>query len=485
MDSQEEATQPAKTSFLATIAPVMRYGLQTIIVCAIGIGSFLTVRAIMDTPETEGGRAAREQSFAILTIPAQVQDHRPLISRFGEIVAARTVDMRVLVGGEVMVVNPDLSAGSTINKGDPLVSIDRFEYEGALVQAEANLAEAEARLVEIEAKIRLENDALDRAREQYVLAESDLTRARDLVTRGTITPRAVEEREIVLIQRAEAIGQRENNIAIEKARVEQQKAVVARAEWGLEKARRDLENATLRAPFDAVVISESVEPGRLVNVNDSIASLYDRSGLEVSFTITDAQYGQLLADSEEIVGRSVAVDWILGQQTATYEAVVSRVGAEIAADRGGVEIFAQIKDDHDSPALRPGAFVQAKIEGRLYKNAVEVPEQAIYEGDHVFIVNNGRLERRDITLIGFEGNSAFVVGEFAPDERILAIRLSKAGTGLKVFEEGEQPQRGGQAPRRGGQQREGEPQARQTDSKANPDKSGVNSAPRQNAQLRQ
>lgn len=486
MDSNVDTVPAKETSVLRTIAPVVRYIAQSVLVVLVIAGTFAGVRYLMSTKEEAQSRPAREQSFAIKTIPASVQDHRPLIARFGEIVAARTVDMRVLVGGEVISANPNLSAGATINRGEPLVSIDTFEYEGALIQAEANLAEARARLVEIEAKIRLENDALDRAREQYALSEADLMRARDLVTRGTITPRAVEERELVLIQRQEAIGQRENNIAIEEARVEQQKAVVARAEWGLEKAQRDLENATLRAPFDAVVISESVEPGRLVNVNDAIASLYDRAGLEVNFTITDAQYGQLLADEEDVVGRSVTVEWVLGQQTAVYEAMVTRVGAEVAADRGGVDIYAIIEDDPSKPALRPGAFVQAKIEGRLYRNALEVPEQAIYEGDHVFVVSDGRLERRDVTLIGFEGTSAFVTGEFSPGEEVLAIRLSRAGSGLKVFKEGEQPPRRGPGAGGNGNRTGAEPSPGQRpEGAARPTAGSEGTSPNRNAQLNQ
>jgi multidrug efflux system membrane fusion protein len=98
-----------------------------------------------------------------------------------------------------------------------------------------------------------------------------------------LTERDLETRQLTLSQRQQAVDQREANLRIEEARLDQQRAQIARLEWRLEQAERDLERTTLLAPFTGVIRSESVEIGRLVSVNDVVATIYDDSALNVRF----------------------------------------------------------------------------------------------------------------------------------------------------------------------------------------------------------
>ncbi len=53
----------------------------------------------------------------------------PTLPVFGQVVAGRAVDLRVLVAGEVRRVAPGLAEGGMVRAGETIVAIERFDYE--------------------------------------------------------------------------------------------------------------------------------------------------------------------------------------------------------------------------------------------------------------------------------------------------------------------------------------------------------------------
>ncbi|MDJ0932908.1 hypothetical protein [Breoghania sp.] len=232
---------------------------------------------LLETREGIPSRAERERVYVVRTVPAVVSNEQPMLTLYGEVVAAHTVDLRALVAGKIVKVGDNLQAGAAVDAGDRLVEIDRFAYEGAVVEVRANLAEVRAKLIEAEGELRLEIANADFAREQLAFAERDLERGRKLLERGSATERTLDDRALIVSQRRQQLDQRQSGLSVQQARVEQQKAAIERLEWKLEEAEQALADTALTAPFDAVVPTEAAEVGRLVNVNDVIAVLYDRN----------------------------------------------------------------------------------------------------------------------------------------------------------------------------------------------------------------
>ena len=236
-------------------------------------------------------RPAQERVWPVSVIPATFSDHSPTLVTYGTAIAARKVDLRALVAGEIVEVGKGMIEGGVVAAGDLLLRIDAFDYEGALTEARANLSEAKARLTEIEAKIRLEQDALASARTQLEFARRDIDRVEALRKSGTVSEKSADDRRLVESQRAEMVSQRENQLAIDRARAEQQRASIGRLEWRVAQAQRNLENTILRAPFDAYVGNVNAEVGRLVGANDQVVTLVDAEALDVRFVLTDAEFG--------------------------------------------------------------------------------------------------------------------------------------------------------------------------------------------------
>jgi multidrug efflux system membrane fusion protein len=171
-----------------------------------------------------------------------------------------------------------------------------------------------------------------------------------------------------------------------------------------------------------------------VNVNDVIAALYDRNALEVRLTLSDNQYGRILADGGKVIGRPVEVLWYIGGEPVRYEGEIVRVGADVALARGGIDAFASVRVTPDQPALRPGAFVEVRVADRTYENSARIPEAALYGTDHVYVMEEGRTVRREVRPVAFDGTHLIVEGDLASGDTLIVTRLDEAGEGVRVAE---------------------------------------------------
>lgn len=427
------AQEPPPAQNRSVLVTSVRAFVQIALMIAIIAGAVVAMDRLIAAKPERTGRPQFEVVLPVQAAKVELADQRPLVRLFGEIAAARSVDIRTSVAGEVMSVNPNLSAGSFVEQGEELFTIDRFDFESTLAEAEADLKQTDAAIAENNANIALEKTQLAFAQNQLEFARSDLQRATQLRQRGTLTQKDVDDRELVVSQRDQAVDQRQSNIAVAEARLAQQLAGRQRQELALQRAERDLANTVVTAPFPGIVRSSTVEIGRIVSSNDVTVSMYDDTALDVRFTLTDAQYGRIATDGDPLIGRPVDLTWTVGGIDYAYTGLVSRIGADIASERGGVDVFARLVDDSSVPVqLRPGAFVEIAVPDRLYPNAARVPETAIFDGNRVYKIVEGQLRAQQIQLAAFDGADAIVIDGLVDGDQILATRISEIEDGLKV-----------------------------------------------------
>ncbi|NQX80075.1 MAG: HlyD family efflux transporter periplasmic adaptor subunit [Hyphomicrobiaceae bacterium] len=407
---------------------------------------------------TKPGAVSREPQkfiFPVRSLSVTFTNDQPAIKLYGTTVAGRQVDLRALVAGKVIRTGSQLLAGGEVKTGDMLLEIESFDYEIAVSEAQAQLTEANAKIVEMEALLQVEKGNLMSAGEQLRLAQIDLDRAKMLVTRGTISKRTVDDRKLTLSQRRQVVQQLNNNLKVWSARKVQQKATISRLEALLKRARKRLSETFLTSPFNAYVSDVEAQIGRMMSVNDRVATLIDRDWIDVKFAITDRQFGRLTAGEVDLIGRPIVVTWDIGSRKLRYNATVERIEARVHAQDGGINIYGRIKTPQIPASIRPGVFVGVKIFDVQYKNVVKVPEEALYkyrndrdEYNHnlskdlniaenekhrkLYVINEGELEERRVQIVGASGQYFLVRGDLKPGERIMVTRLSNPGKGVLV-----------------------------------------------------
>ena len=373
-----------------------------------------------------------ERVWTVDAVAVRLTDEQPEIQLFGKIFAAREIQLRALVPGQVAELHPNLVEGGLVRRGELVLAIDEFEYLSALKESEARLAEVRARIVEREARRLAETQALKRDREILAVLARDLKRARQLRKRGNISIQSLDKKQLELSRQQRAIVLRQNGIDAEAARLEQEKATIERLDVAVQRARYDLERTNVRAPFDGVFQNVTAQAGQRLSVNDRVGSLIDTGRLEARFHISDAQYGRLTGTSRGVIGRKARVIWRVGQRELVLNAVVARVGAQIDTASGGVELFARIENREAAASLRPGAFVEVLIPDRVYAGVARVPETVLHPGNVVYGVDDGRLAQRQAAIVGRVGNDVLLRGELSEGERLVTTQSVAIAPGLRV-----------------------------------------------------
>ena len=416
------------------LSSTLKFSAKVVLPIAVLLVAAVAYAALKASKPGLSKRQAPEQISYVKAFDASFSDHQPQLHLFGETTAGRRVELRALVSGEVLSSSADMREGAIVKKGAVLLQIDPFNFEGRLDEAQSRLVEAKARLNELDASYNLEENGVKFDRAQLGIAQKDLNRAVSLARRKTVSRKVVDDRRSVVTQRSQEMERRQNNLKVWKAKADQQRAVIKRLKWGVKQAQRRLSETKLVAPFDAYVSEANAEVGRLLNASDRVATLIDRNWIETRFTLTDKQYGQIVAHEGTVIGREIEVLWRLGERDFSYKARIERVAAKISSERGGVDLYARLNSPEKPIPIRVGAFVEIRVPDRKYENVLRVPSTAIYNSSRIYIIEKGRLVERKIKVVGRLDEDVLVRGDVRAGDRVVRTRLTRPGDGLRVKE---------------------------------------------------
>ncbi len=372
-----------------------------------------------------------EQPWLVSAVEVGLADVQPRLRLYGEIVAGREVELRALVAGEVVAVADNFVDGGSLSQGDMIIAIDDFDYRARLDELAAQIREARARLEEIDARKSAHAKALARDLEMVTLRRREVKRMVVLSDRGNISEKRLDSARMELVQQQQAAEMRQSDLAAETARIKQQKAVISRLEVGLRRAKRDLKRVRLSAPFDGFLADVEAQVGRRLNANDHVARLIDAKRLEARLTLSDRQYGRLVAEGP-LAGRRVEITWRVGGKSFDYGGRLDRIGAHIDSASGGVQVFIRLEGADLSKPLRPGAFVVIQMPDRTYRDVAQLPESVLFEGNTVYVIEGERLQKRKVELVARVGNDVLLRGEISNGDRIVVTRIAEIGPGQKV-----------------------------------------------------
>lgn len=258
----------------------------------------------------------------------------------GRLEALKTVDMRPRVSGYVEVAPPAEMEGKPIHKGDVLFKIDPSTY-----QADLNLAEAELRQAEAERKLQVKN------------AE----RARQLIGSGSINK---EEFDQILANRDKAI------------------AAVGSKKAALDRARLYLGYTTITAPLDGRLGRRQVDPGNLVNADQTVlTTIVTEDPVYAYFDVDERTYLQLVS-----VTSSASSSWLSAlnfpvMMRLAHEDDFAQVGSvnfldnRLNANTGTVRMRGVF--NNPKSYLKSGLFVRIRLPlGTPYKTWL-IPDEAV------------------------------------------------------------------------------------------------------------
>ncbi len=398
----------------------------------IGAG-FVGFNYFVKTKSVETPKEVVERSWNVSVTEVKPSEVTAKINLYGELVSARSVDLRSLVGGEIIQVSDDLKEGARVEEGSLLVGVDPFDYRAIVREKEAAILEAKSRLAELKASKRSDQLLLEQDIQILELEQRNLERAEQLRKKGNISDKGLDDAKTSVSRQRQQVDQRRAQVDIQNARIGQQTATIERQQVALERAQRDLKNVRLVAPFTGYLQNVSVELGKKVDAKDLVAKLIDDTRIEAKFHLSNTQYGTLLGSDVGLIGRSVQIVWKAGERAFEFSGAIKRIGSSIQSETGGVVIYALLDNTPNLAKVRVGAFVEVSMNGANYKNALRLPDYALYDGRVVYKVEDGRLSPVDVVVLQNEGISVIVRAEgLKHGDRILTTRFAEVGPGIKV-----------------------------------------------------
>jgi RND family efflux transporter MFP subunit len=239
----------------------------------------------------------------------------------------------------------------------------------------------------------------------------------------------------------ESIRDEDRDLVLRKPQLDSALAEVAAAEAALGEARLALARATLRAPFDALVRTRSVELGARVAPGTPVAILVDTSAYWVELSLPVSQLRFVSLPAAGAPGSPVKVfDPSAWGPGASRAGRVIRLLGDIEPEGRMARVLVEIPDplalrpeNAGKPALLVGSYVRGEIEGTALEGVVSLDRALLRDGDRVWVMNaKGELEIRPVE-VAFRGSEHVLVSSgLAPGERIVVSELSAPVEGMPL-----------------------------------------------------
>ncbi len=307
--------------------------------------------------------------------------------------------------------------GDAVEEGQVLAQLDSRESQAQLDDTRLALLEARNNGPRLNLAVREAEERAKRAQLTHQQAERDFERNENA---GFVSSSDLEK--LQLTQDQAFRDWQASKLTHESAQqdLENQGAIINRAELAVEKAELDLSFYSIRAPFAGVIARRMVNLGASVGPGAGVFLLTDPSDLRA---VLYRPQSELFFYRNAAKQRGKDLDIRVEPEAydgLIYSGSLHRVSPTVDAESGSIRVTIALEQpgpDDERPSLLPGMMVRLHIVTERHPDALVVEKRALHrEGDrrHVFVVRDGIVRRVNVVegLLGeFEVEVTAAEGE--------------------------------------------------------------------------
>lgn len=300
----------------------------------------------------KGEQSGNTQLAQVGVIDVTADSYNAKVRGYGQVVPQDSLSLVAQVSGQVTDISSSFKTGALVANNTVLARIDDTNYQQALASANATYQAA---------VVSLEEERL-----QGIQAKDEWTRSG-------------------------LDGEPLSALVLREPQLKAAQATLDEAEQSVNSAKRDLAFTSLRAPFNALVVSRDIALGSYVQAGSAVATLYSADIAEVAIGLSPSQWAQLPSGDETQLSGDASLNWpvTLTDTTTGNTWVANIVRAEwhqsdTTRQRNAIAVIE--KPLAYSTPLLFGSFVQADIEGRALDNVWKLPASAISQKQEVWLV---------------------------------------------------------------------------------------------------
>jgi HlyD family secretion protein len=292
--------------------------------------------------------------------------------------------------------------GSRVHAGQLLAKLDDSDARRALESAKGDRDSTKASVHDYEVQLRN--------------AQIVLRRTEQLTQAG--------------IQTQEQLDNARTAVDSLQARIDLVKTQVSAAEARIQVAQQAVDNCTIVAPFDGIVVSKDAQIGEMVSpisagggfTRTGIATIVDMNSNEIEVDVNEAYIARVVPGQAVTAVLDAYPDWQIPSQVRT---VIP------SADRQKATVKVRVSFLKLDPRILPDMGVKVTFLGEERHNAKSagdpavgalVPESAIREDNGqkiVFLVKDNRAERRAVSLGNTRGGEAEIIGGLTAGDTVI------------------------------------------------------------------
>jgi HlyD family secretion protein len=354
---------------------------------------------------------ALEVRTAVARDAGSVGADRTVLNASGYVTARRAATVSSKVTGKVVEVL--VEEGMKVKEGQILARLDDTNVKASLRLTEAQLDSARSALEETRARLHQ--------------AELELNRFVELA-KGNIASKAD-------LDRAEAEAK-----ALQ-ARLAQQQKEVTVAERQVALWQQQVEDTIIRAPFAGIVRSKDAQPGEMISpvsagggfTRTGICSIVDMDSLEIEIDVSESYITRVEAGQPVVATLDAYSEWKIPCKVIAIIPTADRQKSTVKVRVGFDKLEARILPEMSVKV----AFHEASGSSAAASRTVMVPKAAVQQQkgrDVVWVVQDGRAERRAVTVGLTNGDEAVISAGVAAGERVLVKVPAGLTDGAKVKE---------------------------------------------------
>ncbi len=212
-----------------------------------------------------------------------------------------------------------------------------------------------------------------------------------------------------------------------QAKIDLVKTQVLAAEAKIQEAQQAVDNCTILAPFDGIVVSKDAQIGEMVSpvsagggfTRTGIATIVDMNSNEIEVDVNEAYIARVSPGQAVTAVLDAYPDWQIPAQVRT---VIP------SADREKATVKVRISFLKLDPRILPDMVVKVTFLGEKKHPANDadpaalIPESAIRDDGPqkiVFLVKNDHAERRAVTVGNVNGGQAEIIGGLTPGDTVI------------------------------------------------------------------
>ena len=351
---------------------------------------------------------------------AQVEkgDITDMVEASGPLAPITTTQVGALVSGEVLKIYVDYN--SRVKKGDLLAEIDPTQVQADYDQAKATLSSAK--------------ESLESAKMSYHLAQLNRDRYKDLYAKNYVSKSSLEEYELAYVNAKSSLNSAESS--------------VIQAQAQLDRAKKDLSNTKIVAPYDGIVLTKLVSEGQSLTSGYSTPEMFtlaqDLTKMQIEAKVSEADVVKISA--------GLVADFTLdGYPDQTFHGTVRQVrtnyssssssssSSSYGSSSSSSTTYTVVIDvDNTDGKFMPGMTATISIKAQDKKGVLLVPNEALrfspsfnmetFKDTGVWILDKGAMQPRRVSVkIGVIGDEKTEVsGDLKENDKVVYFQAGQA-----------------------------------------------------------